>query len=235
MPRIKQDEKDKSKQRIVGRGLKSSDSERARLSPTTKQRILDSATKLFAQKGYDGVGIREICKEANANICMISYFWGGKQELYKGIVDNLIEKQTEYAKSFLNLDIEPSILPKQEQINLLYTVIDKVIEFLYGGLISDDLFRFLLQEQQSRSIELTSPVFVYVRKLIGAIFNKDMDNKEIIFKTVFIVSQINSPKILPAFSLSLLNQDTFTSEDKEIIRNNVKLYLNTLIKEAGIV
>ena len=212
MPRIKQDEKDKS-----------------------KQRILNSATKLFAQKGYDGVGIREICKEANANICMISYFWGGKQELYKGIVDNLIEKQTEYAKSFLNLDIEPSTLPKQEQINLLYKVIDKVIEFLYGGLISDDLFRFLLQAQQSRSIELTSPVFVYVRKLIGAIFNKDMNDKDIIFKTVFIMSQINSPKILPAFSLSLLNQDTFTSEDKERIRNNVKLYLNTLIKEAGIV
>ena len=212
MPRVKQDEKDKS-----------------------KQRILDSATKLFAQKGYDGVGIREICKEANANICMISYFWGGKQELYKGIVDNLIEKQTEYAKSFLNLDIEPSTLPKQEQINLLYTVIDKVIEFLYGGLISDDLFRFLLQEQQSRNIELTSPVFIYVRKLIGAIFNKDMDNKEIIFKTVFIMSQINSPKILPAFSLSLLNQDTFTSEDKEIIRNNVRLYIDTLIKEAQVV
>ena len=212
MPRVKQDEKDKS-----------------------KQRILDSATKLFAQKGYDGVGIREICKEANANICMISYFWGSKQELYKGIVDNLIEKQTEYAKSFLNLDIEPSTLPKQEQISLLYTVIDKVIEFLYGGLISDDLFRFLLQAQQSRSIELTSPVFVYVRKLIGAIFNKDMNDKDIIFKTVFIMSQINSPKILPAFSLSLLMQDTFTQEDKEIIRNNVKLYLDTLIKEAGIV
>ena len=212
MPRVKQDEKDKS-----------------------KQRILDSATKLFAQKGYDGVGIREICKVANANICMISYFWGGKQELYKGIVDNLIEKQTEYAKSFLNLDIEPSTLPKQEQINLLYTVIDKVIEFLYGGLISDDLFRFLLQAQQSRSIELTSPVFIYLRKLIGAIFNKDMNDKDIIFKTVFIMSQINSPKILPAFSLSLLNQDTFTSEDKEIIRNNVKLYIDTLIKEAQVV
>lgn len=201
----------------------------------SKQRILDSATKLFAQKGYDGVGIREICKEANANICMISYFWGGKQELYKGIVDNLIEKQTEYAKSFLNLDIEPSTLSKQEQISLLYTVIDKVIEFLYGGLISDDLFRFLLQEQQSRSIELTSPVFVFVRKLIGAIFNKDMNDKDIIFKTVFIMSQINSPKILPAFSLSLLRQDTFSMDDKEIIRNNAKLYVDTLIKEAEIV
>lgn len=212
MPRIKKDEKEKS-----------------------KQRILDSATKLFAQKGYDGVGVREICKAANANICMISYFWGGKQELYNGIIENLIEKQIAYTKTFLNLDVEPSKLSKQEQINLLYTIFDKAIDFLYGGFISDDLFRFILQEQQKRSIALNSPIFVYVRKLVAAIFNKDVNDKDIIFKTVFIMSQMNSPKVLPAFSLDLLKQDSFTEEDKNIIRNNMKLYLNALIKEAGIV
>lgn len=244
MPRVKLSEKDKSKQQIGGRGLKLSSSgnelqdnycsasKRARLLPTTKGRILESATKLFAQKGYDGVGIREICKDAGANICMISYFWGGKEGLYQGILDDLIQRQTEYAKNFLNLDIEPSTLPKKEQINMLYAALDKAIEFLYGGLVSDDLFRFLLQAQQSRNIKLTSPVFIYVRKLIAAIFEKNMDDKDIIFKTVFIMAQINSPKILPAFSLSLLKQDTFITEDKEIIRNNVKLYINALLNEV---
>ena len=212
MARIKQDEKEKS-----------------------KQRILNSATKLFAQKGYDGVGIREICKDANANICMVSYFWGGKEELYKGIVDSLIEKQTEYAKTFINIDIDPSTLSKQEQINLMYKIFDKVIEFLYGGFISDDLFRFILQEQQKRNLELNSPVFLYFRRLIASIFNKDINDKDIIFKTVFILSQINSPKVLPAFSLDLLNQKSFTQEDIEIIRNNAKLYLDVLLKEANIV
>ena len=212
MARIKQDEKEKS-----------------------KQRILNSATKLFAQKGYDGVGIREICKDANANICMVSYFWGGKEELYKGIVDSLIEKQTEYAKTFINIDIDPSTLSKQEQINLMYKIFDKVIEFLYGGFISDDLFRFILQEQQKRNLELNSPVFLYFRKLIASIFNKDINDKDIIFKTVFILSQINSPKVLPAFSLDLLNQKSFTQEDIEIIRNNAKLYLDVLLKEANVV
>ena len=200
----------------------------------TKQRILNSATRLFALKGFDGVGIREICKDANANICMISYFWGGKQELYKGIVDDLIEKQTQYAKSFLNLDIDPSEISKQEQIKLLYTVIDKIIDFLYSGFISDDLFRFLIQEQQNRHIELNSPVFLYVRKLIASIFNKNINDKDIIFKTVFIMSQINSPKVMPAFSLEILKQDSFLPEDKEIISKNVKLYLNALLNQEGI-
>ena len=212
MARIKQDEKEK-----------------------TKQRILSSATKLFAQKGYDGVGIREICKDANANICMVSYFWGGKEELYKGIVDNLIEKQNEYAKTFIDINLDPATLSKQEQINLIYKIFDKVIVFLYGGFISDDLFRFILQEQQKRNLELNSPVFVYFRKLIASIFNKDINDKDIIFKTVFIISQINSPKVLPAFSLDWLNQKKFTQEDMDIIKNNVKRYLDFLLKEAEIV
>ena len=108
--KVRSDEK-----RIVGRGQKSSDSERARLMPATKERILASATKLFAKKGFDGVGIREICKDAGANICMISYFWGGKEGLYQGILDDLIQKQTEYAKSFLNLEVEPETLSKKER------------------------------------------------------------------------------------------------------------------------
>ena len=211
MPRVKQDEKEKS-----------------------RQRILDSATKLFAQRGFDGVGIREICKDANANICMISYFWGGKEGLYKGIIDNLVERQTEYVKTFLNLDIEPETLPKKEQVDLLFTILDTAIDLLYGDFISNDLFRFLLQEQQSRNIELTSPTFIYIRKLIGAIFNKDYNDKDIIYKMVFILSQINSPKVMPAFSLSLLKQDSFNEEDKSIIKNNVKIYIQALLKEAGI-
>lgn len=202
---------------------------------TSKQKILDVATKLFAQKGFDGVGVREICKEAGANICMISYFWGGKKELYKGIIDNLVEKQTEYANSFLDLNLDPSKLPKQEQINLLHTVVDKTIEFLYSGLISDDLFKFLLQEQQNRKTNLNSPVFLFIRKLLASIFEKKLNDKTIIFNTIFIMSQINSPKVLYAFSLEYLHQETFNDEDKEIIKKNVNSYIDFLIKEAKIV
>ncbi len=60
----------------------------------SKQKILSAATKLFAHKGFDAVSVREICKEANANLCLISYHFGGKQELYNAIIDDLIEKQT---------------------------------------------------------------------------------------------------------------------------------------------
>ena len=201
----------------------------------SKQRILNAATKLFAAQGFEGTSIRQICKEADANICMISYFWGGKQELYNGIIEDLIEKQTEYAKTFIDFDIEPSSLDKTSQINLLMTVIDKIIEFFYSEKISKDLLIYLLKAQQNEKSAINSPAFMYLKKLIGAIFNKPENDREIIFKTVFIISQFNSPKILPNFSLYPLGQDDFIQEDIKIIKETVKLYINALIKEAGIV
>ena len=89
----------------------------------SKQRILNAATKLFAAQGYEGTSIRQICKEADANICMISYFWGGKQELYNGIIEDLIEKQTEYAKTFIDFNLDPASLDKKSQINILRRII----------------------------------------------------------------------------------------------------------------
>lgn len=201
----------------------------------SKQRILNAATKLFAAQGFEGTSIRQICKEADVNICMISYFWGGKQELYNGIIENLIEKQTEYAKTFIDFDVEPSSLDKTSQINLLMTVIDKIIDFFYSEKISKDLLIFLLKAQHDEKLAIHSPAFIYLRKLIGAIFNKSENDREIILKTVFILSQINSPRILPNFSLSLLGQEDFIQEDIKIIKENVKFYINALIKEAGLV
>ncbi len=209
MPRIKQDEKEKS-----------------------KQRILNSATKLFAQKGYDGVGIREICKDANANICMISYYWGGKKELYEGIIENLIEQQTAYAKSFMDLDKNPSEFTKSECIQLLLTIFEKVVDFLYSNKVSDNLIMFLLKEMQNPERKLNSPVFNYIRALIARIFNGNINDKEIIYKTIFIFSQLNSPRILPAFSLRELNQDRFEEDDIKIIKDNIKFYIRTITKEG---
>ena len=41
----------------------------------SRSKILETATKLFAENGFDGVSIRSICKQANINISMISYYF----------------------------------------------------------------------------------------------------------------------------------------------------------------
>lgn len=193
----------------------------------SKARILEAATVLFAQKGFKGTSIREICKAANVNLCMVSYYWGGKQELYRGIIDNLLKKQIEYSKSFLDLNKNPQDMTIDECKKLLAKAMDKFVDFFYTN-ISPDLIVILLKEQQKPDFIVQSPVFDYVKSLVGRIINKDANDRLTIFKMVFMLSQVNSPRILPAFSLRLLGQKDFCDEDIKIIKDNLKSYINSL-------
>lgn len=197
---------------------------------SSKTRILEAATALFAQKGFEGTSIREICKAANVNLCMVSYYWGGKQELYQGIIENLLEKQIEYSRDFLDLNKNPYDMSADECRKLLADVMEKFVDFFYTN-ISSDLIVILLKEQQKPDFIVKAPVLDYIRRMVARILNKDVNDRVVIFKMLFMLSQINSPRILPAFSLRLLGQNDFCEEDIKIIKENVKLYINKILKE----
>lgn len=48
--------------------------------------ILQVAEKLFAEKGFDGTSIREISKESNTNVAMVSYYFGSKEKLLEHLI-----------------------------------------------------------------------------------------------------------------------------------------------------
>ena len=52
-----------------------------------KKRLLDAATDLFAEKGYAGTSVRDICTRAEASVPMISHHFGNKEGLFRAIVE----------------------------------------------------------------------------------------------------------------------------------------------------
>ena len=52
----------------------------------TAEKVLEIATKLFAEKGYDGVSTKEICREAGANVAAIHYHFESKENLYLEVI-----------------------------------------------------------------------------------------------------------------------------------------------------
>lgn len=55
-----------------------------------KMRILQATKKLAATKGFEATSVREICKEANANISLVSYYYGGKEPLFEAMLKEFI-------------------------------------------------------------------------------------------------------------------------------------------------
>jgi len=52
----------------------------------TRERLLQAATRLFADNGYRGASVRDICNLAGANPGAVSYHFGGKRQLYRSVL-----------------------------------------------------------------------------------------------------------------------------------------------------
>lgn len=57
----------------------------------TRQRVLDAAIRLFADRGFAGVTVREICREADANLAAVNYHFGDKLGLYMAVANVAID------------------------------------------------------------------------------------------------------------------------------------------------
>ena len=58
---------------------------RVTAKPDRKQAILLAAERLFAQKGYHAVSIRQIADEASVPLALVGYYFGPKQDLFHAI------------------------------------------------------------------------------------------------------------------------------------------------------
>lgn len=57
----------------------------------TRQRLLDAALRLFAERGFGSVTVRDICGEAGANVAAVNYHFGDKLGLYREVVERALE------------------------------------------------------------------------------------------------------------------------------------------------
>ena len=64
-------------------------------SADTRQRLIDAAANLFANKGFEHVTVREICKASNANVAAVNYHFGDKAGLYRAVIMRAIELMRE--------------------------------------------------------------------------------------------------------------------------------------------
>ncbi len=55
-------------------------------APTTADRILLTARRLFAQYGYAGTSIRALTSRAKVNLGAVTYHFGSKQSLYHAVI-----------------------------------------------------------------------------------------------------------------------------------------------------
>jgi AcrR family transcriptional regulator len=65
---------------------------RMKAGKDTSALLIESGIALFGARGYDGVTTRELAHGARTNISSIKYHFGGKEELYRAVLQEIIQE-----------------------------------------------------------------------------------------------------------------------------------------------
>ncbi|MEY4615220.1 MAG: hypothetical protein RJB66_180 [Pseudomonadota bacterium] len=124
-----------------------------KLTLQARKEILQSALKLFSQKGYHAVSVRELAKASGQNISMISYYFGGKEGLYKTLLTEFLKEATLGASQILEVNAKTALTAKTFRSNMR-----SLISFMVDMKISNPEITRLLQREKLNEMSLAKEI-----------------------------------------------------------------------------
>lgn len=68
---------------------------------STRDQILESAWKLFSERGFEDVSVRDVTNDASVNLASVSYHFGSKDGLIQEVVKKVLNPANEHRISLL--------------------------------------------------------------------------------------------------------------------------------------
>ncbi len=165
-------------------------SRRPTISDPTREKLLDTAGRIFADRGYQAATVREICDAAGENVAAIHYHFGDKLGLYTQVVQQSMQAaEIEGIRNALNLDSAPQ--------DVLRAVIRARLRSIERGDRPDWHFRILVHEMAQptpvlRQLvnEVGTPLFQRLLILIGGMIGLPPENDKTRMCALSVIGQI---------------------------------------------
>lgn len=159
-------------------------------SDPTREKLLDVAGRIFADRGYRAATIREICLAAGANVAAVNYHFGDKMALYTEVVQQSAHAaQIDAIRTALD-----QVAPPEE---ILRAVIRARLRNISRGDRPDWHFLILMHElaQPTPALrrlvnKIARPMFQRLLELIGGMINLPPDDDKTRLCAISVMGQI---------------------------------------------
>lgn len=171
----------------------------------TRTRLIEAAILCFADKGFEGAGIREIAQQAQANSALVQYHFGGKEGLYLAALRYVFERGAHRVD-----ELPPPPLPSDPQARpkAIAAVRGHMLAFLkdclcgckFAGAFSEQLERaaLMLWNREIQSPQPLTQEFIreairpYVNHLVAClrVLRPDLDDEALMRMDISIHAQL---------------------------------------------
>lgn len=136
-----------------------------------REKIIEAATVLFAKDGLHGVSTRDIARESGLNLSLISYYFGGKESLYRTIMQEFGQRLFQTMNTFMR-EFETQAVSEKSIRQLVDGLIDNLID---QRIAHPDVARILTREKLTGlpySREIQEKIFNDIGQKLHAVFAK---------------------------------------------------------------
>jgi AcrR family transcriptional regulator len=201
------------------------------MSTDKRDHIMDVATDLFAEKGFEGTSIRDLAQKADVNIAMVNYYFGSKDKLFEA----LVERKASFMKEKIEELAENKVLTEIEKI-------DAIIDSYVDRILSNPNFHKVLQQEllvthrQELHLNVIDILSQNIKNITGIIEKgirkkvfKKVDAQLTYASIIGTISQVTTSKTLcnvlmkQEFSFDPYNDETF----KVRLKNHIKQMIHS--------
>ena len=193
-----------------------------KISQDAKEKLLAAGTKLFAEKGFAAISIRELATAAGVNSALISYHFGGKEGLYEAVItaqyERLIVKFEAIAAS--TSSIEEKIRMYADVIRRNHTEDQPLMARLVQGELRSPTacMEKVLRKYTFRIAQIVSDVLR--QGIQSGSFRQDVDP---VFAALSLAGMLNFFFILREVTKAIVPE--FSGRDQEFVETALKIYL----------
>jgi AcrR family transcriptional regulator len=156
----------------------------------TKERLVQVAARLFGERGYAKVTVRDICRKARANVAAVNYHFGGKLGLYQAVVREAMREMQGTTDAAREAGAQQA---SDEQLaSYIRVFIERLVGHGRDGWIHQLMVRELSDPTPALDLVMTEvikPRLEYLSAIVAALLDCSPDDERVLACVLSVQSQ----------------------------------------------
>lgn len=205
----------------------------------TRERLLHAAMKVFAREGYAAATTRMIAAESGANLQAITYHFGGKGDLYRGVVRYIADGMSAVvgpAAAAIETRLASGEVGAGEAREMVHLALSNVARALLVE-TSDDWARIILREQMHPGVEFEilfssgmERMLALLVRLIAIAIDLDPADPETRARAVAIVGQVLVFRMTRAAAFRALGWTRLGADEIAVVERAIRANTRAILE-----